>query len=505
MPPLDSSLLVRQMRVIWRDTFVVEPRQPDFLARSRAVLTALPCYVSDTRVEPESLQPEPLRVLERVSRSVAVIGHKDLLRFQFAPLRIVNLRPTLSRLRRPPEMLTPAEIEAAGRQADQAGSWITVTPILVLHRVGVGIMEYHVSLAAPGEGFTPEEAIEQVRLGIGTHLLDLPPAWRDTLPANLNDWLSNIPVGGHESVCRVICGLRDLSQVIAARLSRALTGGRPRRRRDDTLVRPARPTGSTTVVLIEVSPQPGADLDAYTAQHAQALRGIGAMDTYYRERSGWIVERDLADNLSPDSEAAFYLLGTSELILFNAGLPAVVESVCRRMHFDEDTAITYLYAHTCTLMEWVYIQEALLRAYIQRIDALVASGTPRRHEVIAVLQGALSDLIQYQDDITPYATRIEFLEKARAYHKLDQLVERFERKQDLLLDYSSEFYDFREARATEYLNWLVGITTGAALGDLIVNLSGVSAQTMPLVYLGVMLGSIAVVLIVLGLTLRRRA
>jgi hypothetical protein len=503
--PSDSSLLVRQMRVIWRDTFVIEPRQPNFLARSRAVLAALPCYLADVLVEPESLQPEPLCVLERVSRSVAVIGHKDLLRFQFAPLRIVSLRPTLSRLRRPPDMLTADQIEAAGRQADQANSWITVTPILVLHRAGVGIMEYHGSFTALAEGFTPEEAIEQVRLGIGTHLLDLPPEWRNTLPANLSDWLINMPVGGCESSCRIVCGLRDLSQVIVARLRRALTGGRPRRRREDVLVRPARPTGSTTVVLVEVSPQPEADLGAYVAQYAQSLRGIGAMDTYYRERSGWIIERDLAENLSPDSEAAFYLLGSSELILFNAELPAIVESICRRMHFDEDTAVTYLYAHTCTLMEWVYIQEALLRAYIQRIDALVASGTPRRRDVIAVLQGALSDLIQYQDDITPYATRIEFLEKARAYHKLDQLVERFERKQDLLLDYSSEFYDFREARATEYLNWLVGITTGAALGDLIVTLSGISAQAMPLVYLAIMLGSIAVVLIVLGLTLRQRA
>jgi hypothetical protein len=121
--------------------------------------------------------------------------------------------------------------------------------------------------------------------------------------------------------------------------------------------------------------------------------------------------------------------------------------------------------------------------------------------MIGTLQGALADLIQYQENITPFATRVEFLERARNYHKLDQLAERFERKQELILYYASEFHDYRDARATQFLNWLAGILTGAALAELIVTLAGITPQETSL-YLGITLGSILLVLAALGALLR---
>ena len=113
--------------------------------------------------------------------------------------------------------------------------------------------------------------------------------------------------------------------------------------------------------------------------------------------------------------------------------------------------------------------------------------------------------MQYQEDITPYATRVEFMQRARAYHKLNELAERFERKQGLLLNYSSEYHDFREARAAEFLNWLAAILAGGELGNLIVNATGMEpAENVP-VYLSVTLGSILVAMLVMTmLRLRRR-
>jgi uncharacterized membrane protein YeaQ/YmgE (transglycosylase-associated protein family) len=159
--------------------------------------------------------------------------------------------------------------------------------------------------------------------------------------------------------------------------------------------------------------------------------------------------------------------------------------------------------HYGVLLEWVYIQDAILRDYLRRLDALAADPHPRRRGVVAALQGALSDMVQYQEHITPYATRVEFLERARAYHKIDTLTETFERKQDLLLSYMSEYHDYRDARATVFLNWLVGILTGAELANLLAAAFGISSQTNRWLYVGVTLGSIALVFVVMIFLLRR--
>ncbi len=332
------DLVVRQMHIIWRDTFVTEDPHKDFLAASREHLRNLPCYVSDSQAEPTGSQPERLRVIERVSRSAASIGHPDLLRFQFEPFYLTDLRPTLRHLRCPPESLTS-----------------------------------------------------------------------------------------------------------------------------------------------------GLDLGAFAAEHAATLRGIGAMDSYYRERAPWLVARDMGGNIGPDKETAVYLLGNSELILCNEDIDRVSKMVQKRLHLStQDLAATYLYMHYEVLLEWIYLQDAILRAYIQRLDTLIAAPTPRRVEMIDALQGALSDLVHYREGITPFATRVEFLEQAGAHHKLDDLAATFERKQELLLNYSSEYYDYREARASEFLNWLAAILAGGELANLIINAAGIAPNENVTLYLSVM-------------------
>jgi hypothetical protein len=465
---------------------------------------------------------------------VASGGHIDLLRVQFSPFQMANLRPSLSRWRCGPDRLTPAQLKTAAVDADATRAWIEVTPVLVLHRAGVGIMEYFASIEAPvssaerqtlpGEklsgqrvagprapgGYTPEEAIALVRLGIQTQLLSMNQAWRDLIPADAASWHFHSVTGLGPDQYLAVGGLRDLSQVISARLCQAhreRTEHRRRRRQPVVEIRPPRPTGSTTVVLIDIDPAPGEDLQGYVDEHAVTLRGIGAMDSFYHERARRIVERELSEDLSTDAESAVYLLGNSELILFNNSLPQVLRDTRRRMGFSStDLAMTYIYMHYATLLEWVYLQEAILRMYIQRLDTLAATSPLRRKEMIGALHGALADLVQYQENITPYATRIEFLERARAYHKLDELGERFERKQDLLLTYSQEYNDFREVRAAEFLNYLAAILAGGELGNLVVNAFGLPPDRFPGLYLGVTLGSIGLafgVMLLLRVLLRR--
>lgn len=499
-----SELRVRQMRVIWRDTFIVENHMPRFLEASRDRLVMLPCYVAD-RFSKREQQPDMLRVIERVSRSMTPSGYEDLYRLQLAPFEMADLRPTLQRLRRPPDTLTPDNIRETALEADKTQDWVTVTPMLLLHRAGVGIMEYYVTFEVSPPGSTPSEAIEFVRMGIAPQLLNLPDAWRDALPEETPDWrfasIVDDPLGW-----LMIGDLRSLSQrVIAARLETRWTPSQRKGKGSTHRVdlKPPRPTGSMTVVLVESDPMPTGDFPSFVKEHAIPLRGIGAMDTYYTERAAWLIERELSDNLSADSEVAVYLLGHSELMLYNDQHPPIVDGLSKRLRVNVEHATTYNFMHYGVLIEWTYLQDAILRAYLQRLDELAASPRPRRREMINTLQGALADLIQYQEHITPFATRIEFLERARNYHKLDQLAERFERKQALLLNYASEYHDFREARASEFLNWLAGILTGAALADLIITLVGIT-PTQTVLYLSITLGSIALVLFIMAMLLRLR-
>src|SRR5574341_2098565 len=182
--PTPPDLRIRHMRVIWRDTFVVERPPADFLETSRERLRHLPIYRAD-RYTRRHDQPVELNVLERVSRGVARIGHDSLLRVQFGNFRVADLNPTLRQYHAAPENLTPEQVTEAASQATADRAWVTVVPMLALHRAGVGIMAYYATfIADEGAGFTAQAAIERVRIGINPQLLRLHADWRSILPGD---------------------------------------------------------------------------------------------------------------------------------------------------------------------------------------------------------------------------------------------------------------------------------------------------------------------------------
>src|SRR5262249_44819577 len=161
---------------------------------------------------------------------------------------------------------------------------IDVTPMLVLHRASVGIMEYLATMASEEKGFTPDEAIERVRLGITAQLLDLSNDWRDVIPENHEEWAIQTIVPSGENRHLTVGGLRDMSQIVGSYLAQS-PKARPKGKVMPVEASPSRPTGSTTVVLVKTQPEAGHDFGAFISEHAPALRGIGAMDTYYKERA----------------------------------------------------------------------------------------------------------------------------------------------------------------------------------------------------------------------------
>lgn len=525
-----TEILVKQMRVIWRDTFVIEHPADDFLATSLGRIRRMPSYVCDRHSDRRD-QTAVLAIMERASRNVARTGYDNVLRFQFNRFKIANLHPTLKRLSRPPDMLSEDQIVSAAFSVEHDDLWFSVLPILLLHKSGTGIMQYHVSFNLR-DGYTPDEAIALVRMGISPQLLLLPEAWQRAFPKTevaekaekklLHGVDHLIPFD--DDMALVVTGLRDISQhLIAGRLNgneetktrvnlRRLLRGRKANQKIEEVeeaVRIAhditRPTGSTSVIVVEADPAPSTNLQDYIQHHAQTLRGIGAMDAYYRERAPWLVEQELFDNLSTDTELGVYLLGNSELLLFNEQLPDLLPLIKKRLRVKEDhLAIIYEYMHYTVLLEWIYLQEAILRAYIQRLDRIAASGTPERKLMVDALQGALSDMVQYQENISPFANRVDFLERAGKSHNLDKLIDRFERKQELLLTYASEWHDYREASAAIFLNYLAGILAAAELTDILIPLTGIDIVEEPVIYAGISLGTISVVFVILIALARRR-
>lgn len=526
---IPTDITVKQMRVIWRDTFVIEHPADDFLGTSLARIRRMPSYVCD-RYSDRRDQTAVLQIMERASRNVARTGYENVLRIQFNRFKIANLHPTLRRLSRPPDLLSEEQIVSAAFTVEHEELWFSVLPILLLHKSGTGIMQYHVSFNLK-QGYSADEAIALVRMGISPQLLMLPEAWQRAFPNKelaetaekklLHGVDHLIPYG--DGMALVVTGLRDISQhVIAARLDsgepptrlnlrRMLRGRRANQKIEEVeeAVRTAhditRPTGSTSVILVECDPMPTMHFQHYTQHHAQTLRGIGAMDAYYRERAPWLIEQELFDNLSTDTELAVYLLGNSELLLFNELLPDLLPQIKKRLRVKEDhLAIIYEYMHYTVLLEWIYLQEAILRAYIQRLDKIAASGTPERKLMVDALQGALSDMVQYQENISPFANRVDFLERAGKSHNLDKLIDRFERKQELLLTYASEWHDYREASAAIFLNFLAGILAAAELTDILIPITGIDIVEEPVIYAGISLGTIGLVFVILIALARRR-
>jgi len=522
-PPLK----VRQMRVIWRDTFVVENPPPHFLETSGERLQSMASYVCDTHTERDS-QTSVMQVMERASRNVARTGYDSVLRVQFNRFQIANLHPTLKRYSRGPDRLNERQIRNAATRADHDSAWVNVLPVLLLHKSGTGIMQYHVSITSE-DGFTPEEAIALVRMGISPQILNIPDTWAEVFPDHEDNQSGDVRAKVLHGVTELlhygeghhitITGLRDISQhLIAAKLGRreepqkrrlAISRRAKRAREVEEALRHVhnieRPTGSTSVMLIECDPMPADSFQEYVSVYARTLRGIGAMDAYYRERASWLIEQELFDNLSTDAEMAVYVLGNSELMLFNHQFQGILPLIQKRLgHRDDDLATIYEYMHYAVLLEWTYLQEAILRAYIQRLDRIAASGTPQRKLMVDALQGALADMVQYQENITPFANRVEFLERVGVAHKLDQLGNRFERKQQLLLTYASEWHDYQEARAANFLNFLAGILAAAELTSILAPVFGIDTGTNPGIYAAISFGTIGVVFIVLVAIMRRR-
>ncbi|MGF1507376.1 MAG: hypothetical protein ACFB51_19960, partial [Anaerolineae bacterium] len=265
------------------------------------------------------------------------------------------------------------------------------------------------------------------------------------------------------------------------------------------------PTGTSTVILSEVDPAPTDNFDHYLAHHAATLRGIGAMDRHYVERAQWLVEQVMFKNLSTDSELAVFLLGKSDLFLFNDRLPDILDALARRSYIgDETTALTYMLLHYSVLVDWVTLQKALLTTYLDRIDRLTQQARPDRGRLVAVLQDSINDLEQYQDSLSPYANRTDFVDAVSAHNGLDRLMERFERKQELLLAYAQEYHDFQEVRAAVFLNWLAGILAAAEFSSIVLPVLGVTQDEEPVLYALLALGSIGVVFVVLAWLRRER-
>ncbi|NDJ54470.1 MAG: hypothetical protein GYB68_15485 [Chloroflexi bacterium] len=462
----ESILEIRQMHVIWRHSFMLRALPDDFLSLAQGWLAELPSSIA---VSGANSLPPLLSAIERASIGAANGGHQTVLRAQLQNVRLVNLPRSGGRNR---FTLSPQALVDVYLDEIESPTWIEVAPVLALHRSGVGLLEFYASYhhergQRPFRRLT--HAIHYVRSGIYRQVLLMPEGWvklmQDHQPTR---------VGGDDYA--QVGELLDLSYSVLYDLQAKTHAGLSRAQAKNVLPIDKPITRSATVILAETAPMAGDRFEPFVMEFGAQLRGVGAMDLHYEERAFWLIDEELSHNLSIDSELALFLLGNSELLLFNEQILDLRPGWQRR---GSEPDVLAAYVRYVILIQWVYIQKTIAQLYLARLDELAGQRPPRRQQVIQVLQGALGDLVHYQDDITGFATNIRFLEEMRAHHNLPDFEDRIEAKQSLLLNYTSENHDFREAQAAEILNWLVGILAGVELADIVAQGVGLSPDIQP--------------------------
>lgn len=376
-----------------------------------------------------SLQQVALRVC-------SLVGNRQLI----LPLRSVDVA-ALPRA----DQLSADEVRAQLPEL----AWRTLRVSLLLHQSGVACLRYE---ARFDDGLDVEAAVAAARLGLETLVIRTPAGFARELPEHVT-WVKPVVTEGEQRVW--VGSLRDVSShLLRGQLRDALSAVLPTRFGE---VRSHKLINTT---LIEITDAPAiADKRAATRIESlgRELRGIGSLDVAYATRADQLINEAFSEDLSHDEELGLYLLGASELVLFDQTAKPVLESESARLGTDPYLASRYISGHYACLLEWIQLERFLIGMY----DSLMSRSMTRDvspDEMLALQRSSMQDLLEYGEGITPYATRAACLEHARQLYRLGDEQQRLEKKRDVVADYVMQKYSLRTNNGIALLNLIVSAT-----------------------------------------------
>jgi hypothetical protein len=231
-------------------------------------------------------------------------------------------------------------------------------------------------------------------------------------------------------------------------------------------------TSTTLIEIYKTNPPCDSAEFLKIEKYGRELRGVGSMDQAYQNRADHLVMSTFESNFSDDEEMSLYLMGLSDFLIYNKKLEEVLPEEKRRLQTSSDYLATkYISYHYESLLDWVYVEQTLIRMYDLLLSRSMARESIRPEEMLSLQKNSMQDLIEYSDGITPFTTRADILEKARVMYRIPEDQEKLEKKRDMVTEYVMQEYSLRTNKGIQILNLIISATITFELMQLILQIA----------------------------------
>lgn len=403
-------------------------------------------------ITPES---EYASVINQVSQTVCSLSKKDMVRFEFPALEILDL-PRV-------HYLPDDEVKDIFYKNEK----YLLNIYAALHNTGNLVANMHLRFKDE-QGISINKVIEYVRINLRTLAIKLPQNFSKYIDFEQKT-LERIRFVRTSEENFLIGSLKDLtSEVLRPILIKLLKD-----KLDLDKPRSLRCLSSTLTQIYKTNPVCNR-IENFVSPNTfgKELFGIGTMDRSYHERNSNLIEEVFSHNLSNDDELGVFTFGLSDLMIFNQDFDDIVRMTSKKKQFkDSYSSVLYNTTHYSSLLEWVYLEKCIIERYNQLLSHAISNEKTTPEKMLSLQKQSMHDLISYKAGITPYPSREEFLEKARVAHRIPEFQEKLEKKRDLATDYIVQEYTLRTNKSIQLVNIFVSGTATFGLIEVALSIS----------------------------------
>lgn len=399
-------------------------------------------------------------VIKQVSQTVCSLSKKDIVRFEFPVMEILDL-PRVN-------FLSDSEVIDSFHERPH----YQLSTYAALHVTGNLVANMHLRFTS-NEGIPVSRVIEHIRINLRTLAIKLPECFVKHLDFEKKT-ADRYRFIHTDTETFLLGSLKDLtSEVLRPALIKCLKDNL-----DLDAPRSLSCLSSTLTQIYQTNPVCDS-VEGFVSptRFGNAMFGIGTMDRSFEERPTNLLREAFSHNLSNDEELGVYTFGLSDLMIFNHEFGEIMKMTSRKKQFkDPYTSVLYNTTHYSCLLEWVYLEKCIIERYNQLLSQAISNEKTTPEQMLALQKQSMHDLIVYKAGITPYPSREEFLEKARIAHRIPEFQEKLEKKRDLATDYIIQEYTLRTNKSIQLVNIFVAGTATFGLMDLALQISQIAPK-----------------------------